>query len=312
LLALVHAIDGRLEAAQALATLVLDDPRAVCRPTGTVTALLARVLCSAQQGQPTVSERLMAAVEPTLELSQAVRCVEHVVRSALAATSPAGVDGHAARHPLARRALLALGVLEVVDVEGSLVVAEGPAETALRGARAARAGGSPARVIEVLQPFVDGTVVDLDAHPRTIAEIDVMTAIAASAQGRPDLAASSLDRSLNHVATHGIVAPLQLDASRLTELLSDIVRESRPHREAAVRLLDTVREMSLPVFLEPLTRQETAVLAYLPTLMSNVEIARTMNLSVNTVKTHLKALYRKLGVERRRDAVVRARQRELI
>jgi LuxR family maltose regulon positive regulatory protein len=70
--------------------------------------------------------------------------------------------------------------------------------------------------------------------------------------------------------------------------------------------------MSLLVFLEPLTRQETAVLAYLPTLMSNVEIARTMNLSVNTVKTHLKALYRKLGVERRRDAVVRARQLELI
>jgi LuxR family maltose regulon positive regulatory protein len=143
-------------------------------------------------------------------------------------------------------------------------------------------------------------------------EIDVATAIAASAQHDPALAASSLDRALDHASAHGIVAPLQLDAPRLTELLGDIVRDSRPHRESAVRLLDTVREMSLLVFLEPLTRQETAVLAYLPTLMSNVEIARTMNLSVNTVKTHLKALYRKLGVERRRDAVVRARQLELI
>jgi LuxR family maltose regulon positive regulatory protein len=34
--------------------------------------------------------------------------------------------------------------------------------------------------------------------------------------------------------------------------------------------------------------------------------------SVNTIKTHLKAVYRKLGVERRRDAVVRARQLELL
>ena len=37
-----------------------------------------------------------------------------------------------------------------------------------------------------------------------------------------------------------------------------------------------------------------------------------MHLSVNTVKTHLKALYRKLAVERRRDAVVRAKELELL
>ena len=35
-------------------------------------------------------------------------------------------------------------------------------------------------------------------------------------------------------------------------------------------------------------------------------------MSVNTVKTHLKAIYRKLGVDRRRDALIRARQIELL
>jgi len=167
-------------------------------------------------------------------------------------------------------------------------------------------------VIETLQPFVDGAVIDLDAHPRTITEIEVVSAIAASAHDEHVLAASSLARALEHAAAHHIVAPLQLEAPRLADLLGDVVRGSGPHRDVAVRLLDNLREMSLLVFVEPLTRQETAVLAYLPTLMSNVEIARTMNLSVNTVKTHLKALYRKLGVERRRDAVVRARQLELL
>ena len=46
-------------------------------------------------------------------------------------------------------------------------------------------------------------------------------------------------------------------------------------------------------------------------MMSNAEIAHSI-VSVNTVKTHLKSVYRKLGVERRRDAVVRGRQLELL
>ena len=63
---------------------------------------------------------------------------------------------------------------------------------------------------------------------------------------------------------------------------------------------------------EELTDRETAVLQYLPTLMSNAEIAQGLHLSINTVKSHLKAVYRKLGVEGRRDAVLRGRELELI
>jgi LuxR family transcriptional regulator, maltose regulon positive regulatory protein len=63
---------------------------------------------------------------------------------------------------------------------------------------------------------------------------------------------------------------------------------------------------------ERLTEQELVVLRMLPTMMSNAEIAEAMDRSVNTVKSHLKSLYRKLEVDRRRDAVERARTLELL
>ena len=91
-----------------------------------------------------------------------------------------------------------------------------------------------------------------------------------------------------------------------------VAREAGPHQAAAMVLLDEARQMQSPPFVQPLTDQERAVLRLLATLMSNTEIAGAMHLSVNTIKTHLKALYRKLGVDRRRDAVVRARQLDLL
>ena len=59
---------------------------------------------------------------------------------------------------------------------------------------------------------------------------------------------------------------------------------------------------------DPLTQREHAVLRFLPTSMSTAEIADELCLSVNTVKTHLAAIYRKLPASRRREAVQRARQ----
>jgi len=63
---------------------------------------------------------------------------------------------------------------------------------------------------------------------------------------------------------------------------------------------------------EPLTDRERAVLRYLPTLVSNAELAEHLHISVNTVKAHLKSLYRKLGVPSRRQAVQRARELGLL
>ncbi len=61
-----------------------------------------------------------------------------------------------------------------------------------------------------------------------------------------------------------------------------------------------------------LTQSEQAVLRFLPSHMTNEEIAAELYLSVNTVKTHLRAIYRKLGVHNRRTAIAAANQSGLL
>jgi LuxR family maltose regulon positive regulatory protein len=67
-----------------------------------------------------------------------------------------------------------------------------------------------------------------------------------------------------------------------------------------------------PALTDPLTQRELTILRLLTTSMSTGEIADELCLSVNTVKTHLAAIYRKLLASRRREAVQRARELELI
>jgi LuxR family transcriptional regulator, maltose regulon positive regulatory protein len=63
---------------------------------------------------------------------------------------------------------------------------------------------------------------------------------------------------------------------------------------------------------EALTDRERAVLRFLATSMSTAEISDELCLSVNTVKTHLAAIYRKLAARKRREAVLVARELELL
>jgi LuxR family maltose regulon positive regulatory protein len=63
---------------------------------------------------------------------------------------------------------------------------------------------------------------------------------------------------------------------------------------------------------EPLTERELAVLRLLPTPLSNREIGRELYVSVNTVRTHVQAVYRKLQVSTRAEAVAHARELGLL
>jgi LuxR family transcriptional regulator, maltose regulon positive regulatory protein len=63
---------------------------------------------------------------------------------------------------------------------------------------------------------------------------------------------------------------------------------------------------------DSLSVRELAVLRYLPTMLTAPEIAAELFVTVNTVKTHLKSIYRKLGVSGRREAVARGRQLGLV
>ena len=61
-----------------------------------------------------------------------------------------------------------------------------------------------------------------------------------------------------------------------------------------------------------LTDREQTVLTHLATLRTQDEIAALLHISVNTLKTHVRSVHRKLGVTKRRDAVDRARELGLL
>ncbi|MFF5156730.1 LuxR C-terminal-related transcriptional regulator [Streptomyces sp. NPDC000348] len=67
-----------------------------------------------------------------------------------------------------------------------------------------------------------------------------------------------------------------------------------------------------PPVVEELSGRERDVLRRLALTMSTEEIAADLYVSVNTVKTHLKSAYRKLSVNRRNEAVRRARELDLL
>ena len=64
--------------------------------------------------------------------------------------------------------------------------------------------------------------------------------------------------------------------------------------------------------IEPLSQRELDVLRMLMLALPNKRIARTMGLSLETIKWHLRNIYRKLGVSGRDEAVTRARDLLLI
>jgi LuxR family maltose regulon positive regulatory protein len=64
--------------------------------------------------------------------------------------------------------------------------------------------------------------------------------------------------------------------------------------------------------IEPLTDRELTILRLLPAPTPQRELASVLFVSPNTLRTHLRAIYRKLGAESRDDAVIRARERGLI
>jgi LuxR family maltose regulon positive regulatory protein len=64
--------------------------------------------------------------------------------------------------------------------------------------------------------------------------------------------------------------------------------------------------------IEPLTNRELELLHLLPTHLSNAAMGERLYVSVNTVKTNLRAVYRKLGTTSRAETVVRARRLGLL
>jgi LuxR family transcriptional regulator, maltose regulon positive regulatory protein len=158
-----------------------------------------------------------------------------------------------------------------------------------------------------LEPLVAGSVEALVPH--TPLEVHLVQAEAAlhrgdRATGRAELAAAlSLGSALD------VVRPFALVGGPTRELLrySPPAGVSRWFAGRLAAALSAIHEDDPAA----LSERELAVLALLPSLLTAGEIADELTVSVNTVKSHIRSIYGKLGVSARRDAVRRAYERDL-
>jgi LuxR family maltose regulon positive regulatory protein len=193
---------------------------------------------------------------------------------------------------------------------------EDASDPAVGLARIELASGAPEAAIRAVATFLAD---ERDAVAPT-ARVDAwaLDAIARDELRDEDGALRALERALDLAEPRGFVRPLIRNGAPVRSLLRRHIRRGTAHRALAGDLLAALdgngageRQSNGPL-LEPLTERELAVLRFLPTMMSNTEIASEMFVSVNTVKTHLKHVYRKLDVADRRDAVRRGRELRLL
>jgi LuxR family maltose regulon positive regulatory protein len=145
----------------------------------------------------------------------------------------------------------------------------------------------------------------------------ILTALAADTQGRSSVASDALSRALAVAEPEHIRRPFRIfDTHRVMVLAERQQWLTEMNGHAADGVLAEITG-EIPVITGvpaagPLSEREIDVLQYLPTVLTAAEIAENLNISVNTVKAHMRSIYRKLGAARRREAVVTARQTGLI
>jgi len=168
----------------------------------------------------------------------------------------------------------------------------------------------PAAALAELAPVLGGPV------PAIVgSRLVTAYALEAAAQDKlGDLAAAeaALEHALDLAEPDRVLLPFLM-----SPVLALLERQA-PHRTAHASLIAEIRSLlagtrlvpqpSMPAPLaEPLSGSEIRVLRYLPTNLTAPEIARELSVSPNTVRTHIKSLYAKLGAHGRAGAVERAR-----
>jgi len=169
--------------------------------------------------------------------------------------------------------------------------------------------GDPLAALRRVEALPEATAL----HPVQRLYAWLITALAHHGLGRLDLASQALEQALALAAAEDYRRPFA-SGFPVRRLLERHLARPTAYGPLAAELLDALAQGgdAQPGLLEPLSERERAVLRLLPALLSNPEIASELYVSVNTVKTHIKTIYRKLDVTSRRDAVVRARELRLI
>jgi LuxR family transcriptional regulator, maltose regulon positive regulatory protein len=124
----------------------------------------------------------------------------------------------------------------------------------------------------------------------------------------PERASHYLRLALQSTEAHWWRRPYVEIAAAITPVLEAERRRITSRSEQVIGLLSYLRQQpayggQLP---DPLSVRELEILQYLPTPLDQRELCSALFISRNTLKTHLRSTYRKLGVQTRREAVLRA------
>jgi LuxR family maltose regulon positive regulatory protein len=137
-------------------------------------------------------------------------------------------------------------------------------------------------------------------------------AIARDALGDSRAAASALERALDLAEPDGVLMIFLVCPA--PSLLENYARHRSAHASLVANIQSVLAGRQLgpqPARPEPLLQalsdSEIRVLRYLPTNLTGPEIAGELYVSINTVRTHLRHLYEKLGTHTRADTVARGR-----
>jgi LuxR family maltose regulon positive regulatory protein len=174
----------------------------------------------------------------------------------------------------------------------------------------------PAEARRLVQPVIRDEMPLQMRNSRTWAL--VLDALAAAHLGDNEGCDRSMLAAIEDAAPRGAgrpfydIGPAALAALRRTRVNDPALVTFVDETLAAARHVDGLRRVPTPTAAPQLTRREREVLRDLPTLLTAQEIAARHGVSVNTVRTHVRTLYRKLGVTNRREAVRTAQRTGLL
>jgi LuxR family maltose regulon positive regulatory protein len=145
-----------------------------------------------------------------------------------------------------------------------------------------------------------------------------LQAMTYDAQGNHDQAISSLEEAISLAEPERYIRTFIDEGKPMQTLLRQV--KSRGNLASYVKvLLDAFEPSEIEIqkfpsqkLIEPLSKRELEVLRMLTTELSGPEIARELMISPNTLRTHTKNIYAKLGVSNRRSAIRQAREDKLI
>lgn len=184
-----------------------------------------------------------------------------------------------------------------------------PAERALVRAWTEAAAGSADRARNAVGPVLDGSL--RPVQPTTLVEAWLVEVWGALRSGDRPTARHALQTALAHAEERDAVRPFAFAGQGLRVLLVDQLGGSRDPAAFAYRCL-AARQRAVRASSVRLSTREQDVLTQLVSLSNLGEIADDMSVSVNTIKSHVRSIYGKLGVSTRRTAVLTALEQGLL